>query len=104
MATSVQLMSPVRFTLHARCVRILFEYRDEGRAEFKSINDSAYDTASPKVWEDFSEHFNALFEEKLCGHCYSWAKDHLHEVFLGAKDHDLMLKDADISCPYEQPR
>ena len=104
MAAQVPVIAPPSFTLHARCVRVLFEYRDDGRAIFEPINDAADDTASPKVWEDFSDHFDALFQDKICNHCYSWATDHLHEVFLGAKDHDPMLLDAGISCCYEEPR
>ena len=104
MPARVPVIAPPSFTLHAHCVRILFEYRDEGRAIFRSINDSANDTASPEVWEEFYPHFDALFENNICNHCYSWATDHLHEVFLGAKDHDLMLIDAGIRCSYEESR
>ena len=102
MPAQVPIMAPPSFTLHARCVRVLFEHRDEGRTALKPINDAVDDTASPKVWEEFSPHFDVLFQNNICNHCYAWATDHLHEVFLGAKDHDLMLTDAATHCSYEE--
>ena len=102
MPSGVPVIAPPSFTLHARCVRILFEHRDEGGTIFKSINDAAYDTASPEVWEEFYTHFDEIFLDDICSYCYSWATDHLHEIFLGAKDHDTMLIDAHMRCSYEE--